>query len=569
MKKPLLVAVIAAAAAGGYFYTKGPTSTNSDPLLSLIPSDSAVVAIQTEAIDYFDYIHSMGYYHEGLYGFLDDTDLTVDQEFIVAYLDGYLKSTADKKAFKSYLGTSDKTKPVFYTLGMIPVYKIELEDPAAFWNTIDQKEQEVGATHQAGKVEHIDYRRYQLTDKRDGDLGLIIAVDGQIATFTIDIPVLGEQNPLKMALGIEKPQHSLADSTILSDLQKKYGPQHTVYAYFDHQAVIKGLTQPDSNLFAQQLDVLVPNNRNPFIQEIRQPACQSDFAAIGKNWPRTVSFSQYKTNNGQITFNGQLIVESNNQVILDALKSLRGFLPTMGNAQDSIFDIGYGLNVAKLAPAVSTIWNELQQPTYSCELIADIQRNMGTENPAAMLSMGASMLNGVKGMHFTLNDMTLNQETPLERQFDKLDFLVSLSAEEPIMLLQTAQMFIPQLSQLNIQPNGTPVDVSHLVEDQTGIQTPMFARLNDKHLVLYSGDKSAANAESLLKQPLDATGLFQFGLNTSRLLELMVLAAEISGEEVPEEFTNGLINNNSITQASYDVTDQGIVLSYEQQVNTK
>lgn len=565
MKKLILAAAIAAtAAAGGYFYHLDPkTDSDIDPLLTLIPAESAFVSFATANYDHYQYLHAFGNAQESLYDYLDDRDLTAEQAFIIQYLDGYLQSAVDKQTLKTYLGTPDNIKPVMYTLGLVPVYKLQLENSDAFWRTISQVEQETGATYQTGQFGEVTYRRYRLTEEEDEDIGLIIAVGNQVATFTLDLPMLGEENPLKLALGIEKPQLSFAQSDRFSELKTKYGQQYSNYAYLDHQAIIQGLTQPASNRIARQLEVLQQQTSEPFLDEIRHPNCQTELAAIARNWPRTVGLAEYSMHNGQAAIKGKLVIESHNQMLINALKAIRGFLPEVTDPTERIFSIGLGLDVSKLATSVGSIWNDLRQPSYSCGLLADFQQSLGDENPATMLSLGASMLGSVKGMHFALNDLTLDTEHPFGPQWDKLDFLFTLSANQPENLLLSAQMFVPELAQLTLEANGEPIDLSTLVSAETGMQTPLFARLNDKHLALYSGAQSATSAEAILKQPLTAKGLFQFDVNMPRFMEAMRLAAEFSGEELPEELMHGS-TSNVITQFVIDINDSGITVDYHQ-----
>ncbi|PXA73947.1 hypothetical protein [Vibrio sp. 11986-1-5] len=565
MKKLILAAAITAtAAAGGYFYhLDSKANTDLDPLLTLIPAESAFVSFTTEEYDHYQYLHAFGYAQESLYDYFDDREFTAEQAFIIDYLDGYLQSAVDKQTLKNYLGTPDSIQPIMYTLGLIPVYKIQLENSDTFWRTISQVEQETGATYQTGQLGEVNYRRYRLTEEGDEDIGLIIAVDNKIATFTLDIPMLGEENPLKLALGIEKPQLSFAQSDRFSKLKTKYGKQYSNYADLDHQAIIQGLTQPGSNRIARQLEALQQQTSEPFLDELRHPNCQTELAAIGRNWPRTVGLAEYSMHNGQAAIKGKLVIESHNQVIINALKAIRGFLPEVTDPQERIFSIGLGLDISKLATSVGSIWNDLRQPSYSCEFLADFQQSLGDENPAAMLSLGASMLGSVKGMHFALNDLSLDTEHPFGPQLDKLDFLFTLSANQPENLLLSAQMFVPELAHLALEANGEPMDLSTLVSAETGIQTPLFARLNDKHLALYSGAQSATSAEAILKQPLTSKGLFQFDVNMPRFMEAMRLAAEFSDEELPEELMHGA-TSNTVTQFIIDINDNGIVLDYHQ-----
>ncbi len=37
------------------------------------------------------------------------------------------------ESLKAFLGTGDMVNPIMYTLGLVPVYKVQLENPAALW----------------------------------------------------------------------------------------------------------------------------------------------------------------------------------------------------------------------------------------------------------------------------------------------------------------------------------------------------------------------------------------------------------------------------------------------------
>ncbi|MCV5655819.1 hypothetical protein OFN54_31245, partial [Escherichia coli] len=85
-------------------------------------------------------------------------------------------------------------------------------------------------------------------DPQDG-IGLVVAVVDNVLTLTVDVPQLGVQNPIKMALGLEAPSQNIADSGRLEALQAKYGENNNSFGYFDHREVIKGLTTKDGNMF--------------------------------------------------------------------------------------------------------------------------------------------------------------------------------------------------------------------------------------------------------------------------------------------------------------------------------
>ncbi|MCG6272433.1 hypothetical protein K6U70_09765, partial [Vibrio vulnificus] len=147
MNKIILASAVAAAAASGaYFYKVGLNTQAGDDFLAYVPADTPLISLQTNAINHYEYLTSMGYQNESFADAFDLKELTPEQAFLLAYFDGYLNSASNEQSLKNYLGTGDNVKPLLYTLGMVPVYKFEIENPTAFWATIDKKEKETGAT---------------------------------------------------------------------------------------------------------------------------------------------------------------------------------------------------------------------------------------------------------------------------------------------------------------------------------------------------------------------------------------------------------------------------------------
>ena len=60
-------------------------------------------------------------------------------------------------------GFPDEIKPYFYTLGALPVFKIDVNQADAFWAALDKAEKDSGVTHEMRKVGDVDYRAYALS----------------------------------------------------------------------------------------------------------------------------------------------------------------------------------------------------------------------------------------------------------------------------------------------------------------------------------------------------------------------------------------------------------------------
>ncbi|MDF2153067.1 hypothetical protein [Vibrio sp. CAU 1672] len=567
MKKLLLAtAVVVAAGTAGYLYQKSVIQDTSDSLLAQVPADSLMVAYQTEAFNHYEFLNAFGVTSQGSIAELFALQqLTPQQAFVLNLLDGYLESAASPESLKAYFGTGDSINPLFYTLGLVPVYKLPIESPAALWKTLDHQELMNGVTHEKARLGTVEYRRYELTDAADpqNGIGLVVAVVDNVLTITVDVPKLGEQNPLAMAFGLEAPAVSLADTDRLKALQDKYGENNNSFGYVDHREIIKGLTTRDGNLLAQQLSRIEPD---PELEQLRSPACHREFTQIGQHWPQSVAFMEYQMGQGQPSVKGSFVIESSNRVILDALKSLRGVLAD-SNSDESFLSLALGVDITKLAPAIGTIWMDLAAPQYQCPMLAQMQGDMREFNPTASVQLGAGMLNGLKGLGMELFDIYVDSNTAYGESFEQLDALLTVSASDPNTLLQSAQLLVPELAQLPIKPDNQPVNVSGLFNQYSGMSMDVFVRMNDAHLTIYSGEKAGKASEQVMAHPLTPNGLLSFKMDSERILEVMQSTSEVTGEPVPEDVALSL-QQGFVGGMTLDVTEDGIAFGIDYQAAT-
>ncbi|MBJ6962375.1 hypothetical protein JG622_19105, partial [Vibrio cholerae] len=80
------------------------------------------------------------------------------------------------------------------------------------------------------------------------------------------------------------------------------------------------------------------------------------------------------------------------------------------NSDKSFFSLALGIDINTLAPSIGQIWTEITQPQYQCALLSQMQKDMGGQNPAAAVSMGSGMLNGLKGLSMQLFDLNINPD---------------------------------------------------------------------------------------------------------------------------------------------------------------
>ncbi len=563
MNKVVIAAGIVALGAGGFFYTQHQAS-QSVSILNQIPSDTAFVSAQLKPIPVEKFLSSTGTIPK-IDSILELTQTDLNnmskrEAFFVSLGTAFFNAYESADAYKEILGAPDLITSYMYLVGLAPVFKFDVSNEKAFWATFDKAESESNFTHTAKKIGDLSYRSYSLAeDNNQTKLELVVSVAQGMATVTVDSADFGSASPLKIALGIEAPTQSIAQADTLNQLlltHPKLGTDSV--GYLNHQQVVTGLTTTEGNLFAKHITKINelsqaenPSNKNPF-EKLQSDKCKTEMAGIAANWPRTVFGSSFKDDG---TMDATVLVESNNTVVLNALKTLRGFVPTLTGSKESALSIGLGLDVNQLAPSLNTIWQESLAVQYNCEPLFEIQTAIREVNPA-MVGMATGFVNGLKGVSFNLFDYGFGK-TEYGEDLNMLDASISISAENPISLFQAAQMIEPTLAQIQIPSDGTPVAVPPQLAEQFADIGSVFVASKGNHLTIYTGESATKASTELFSQALESNGLYNGSINYKKLFGPFVEMMKRNGETVPTEL-EPLIQNEMTADMQLDVLDKGI-----------
>ena len=535
-------ALITAVAAGGYLFSQKPVA-DEYTILNYIPENTAVFSGQLTPFPVKNYINSItdtysppdeimrSIYESENY---DPTNNKVN--FFLALTQRYLDNMQDADAFMATFGIAEEVQAYFYTLGIIPVFKLEVIDPDAIWTLLDKAEAESGFTHEQGNIKQRDYRVYKLSDKADQtQIDLIISQHDNLLTVTFNSG-LNEPSLLENALGLIPIEKSLADSNTLKQLIKKHDFTEHSIGYLNHQAIVQAITSPNESLLGQHIARLMTLQTQDSLQIYQQPECKAELSSIANNWPRTVfGFNQFDINKDNTILDMSMVIESNNQTILTALTQMSGFIPEYVNdLNNTVLALGIGLDVGSLAPAISRVWNELQQPQYSCPPLQQAQSAIRQNNPA-MLGVMTAMASGIKGVSGAVMDYSLD-ENKSEVVLKSLDAIISLSANDPRALFNIIATFRPELANVKLPANGNAVELSSLlpITPLPGINPKLI--MHKEHMIIFNGDKAEKVAMELGSKPITATGIYNLSIDYSKAFTPLVTAAELSGQEVPQEF---------------------------------
>jgi hypothetical protein len=570
MKKILTIAAIAAAGVGAYIFNQQQSSSPSYNVLDYVPADTALFSAQLEPFPLQDYLSSVPV-NANEQQLLDELykENNPKLNFFLNIFKTYQQGLKNPEQLLKTFGLPAKLRAYFYTLGLLPVFKAEVANPQAVWELLDKNEQQTGFTHRKGTIQSLNYRAYPLTEKDDpGQLELIIAIDKGLLTVALN-SAFNDQSLLASALGLTKVKHPLSASGKIEEIINRHQFKAAGIGFINHIEIIKGLTTINANQLARQISKLekLYQQESPFAA-IRNAQCESEFAGIAANWPRTVfGYTGLDVNTNESTQEVAAIIESKNQTILGALQAIRGYIPKYTeNIQENVLAMGLGLNIEQLSISLTDIWRDLQAPSYSCPPLAQLQNEIDQYGSSiGMLGMGMSMANDIKGVSIGIFDYTLGQINN-EPVVENLDAIFTLSAENPQQIFDSLKMFSTELQQVQLTENSMPIDLQTI--------TPLPAQLNlspklaikGKHLLIYNGEKGEQAAEALSLEPLSANGLYHLSLDLQKIFTPVVKAVELSGETMPEELLF-LSDYDSRMKMSFDINQQGLI--FNSYVNNK
>lgn len=568
MKKILIVTAIAAVGAGAYLVNQQlQTSPAAYNVLDYVPADTPLLSAQLKPFPIKDYLNSSAQLRTAEeQSALQNIAVQGDPQskFFLSIAKNYQRSLQDTELFLKTFGLADNIRAYFYMLGALPVLKIEVENAQAIWDLLDKAEQESGYSHRLGKIQETEYRAYRLKDSTEAHTtDLIISQDNGLLTVTLDSS-LNKEALLASALGLLKAENSIADSGILEEIESQYNFTDQNIAFINHQEIIKGLTTINANQLARHLSILFPqqDQENP-LAAFRTAECKAELTTVANNWPRTVfGYTDLSVTGHQSTMDLSTVIESKNQIILNALQSLRGYIPQYTqNIQNNVFALGFGVDMDQLSSTAATILADLKTPNYQCAPLQEMQYSLQQQgqNYSMMLGMAGGVANGLKGFSVAVLDYSISQNGD-KKGLESLDALLSYSADNPLTLLNSLQMFSPDLQRLQPPADGTAVDLSEFPFIPNGLNISPKMAVKGNHLVIYNGEKSARQADLLSSEALTKNGLFTFSFDFKRMFDPIIAAAEQSGESVPSE-AMFLQNYNMRMKFDLDINEQGIVFN--------
>lgn len=576
MNTKLLAGCAVAVAAGAIIYTQTDSSTASLELAQLdyVPADTALFYGQLKPFPYSKYFNLIPDQMKGADDFtplIENLAASNDNnaQFLASLLDQYQTSLASYETLKAAWGFADDYKALAYTIGLMPVLRYQLEDETALFNTINSSADKAGINFTTQTIEGVDYNTYPLVLENDITLNLIVSVKDNWATITFDTK-LNTIKDLRLALAIDKPTKSLTQTAKLENYIANYSFDGHSIAYIDHVEIANAITARTPSRLGEMLDELLKELGDPNALEVaRTPQCQNDITNLVSYWPASVTGSTYiQVTNSDAHFTADAIFQSTATDIIKTLKSVRGFVPEHTTKLDGqMLSFAYGADISKIPPLLNILSSTFKKAEFECAPLVALQQQTQDSNLAA-LSMMTAMANGIQGVSVSIQDLALEADANQLPQLKALDALITLSATDPDNLLFTAKGFLPALAELEIPENGDAIIVNAAIPYPLPAGLDIRLAKKGKHIVLFTGEKSAAIANTLSEQELEKNGFLTSAVDLSSLMTPVIEVFKMTGQVIPEELEQ-LKNQTMSVYFATDIKDEGIVINSEIKITKK
>ncbi|GEM_PF-1512213 len=582
MKKLLIVIVIAIAIAAGIYFFKGGkvgglslsggSLPSENAVLEYVPADTVFFAGSVEPLDFaktlemsskmgFDYSAMMGAGFDDLKSELGNAPDAA--KVLVSIYGDYLKAVKNKSVKE--LGLRSELNMAVYTVGVLPVIRLELDGTDAFSKAIAKIEADQGVTATVNTVNGVEYREYSLDDgTEEVPMSLVIATHDNQAIVTVNTE-LDDAKDLQRTLS-EKPTTNILDGGVLNELASDNG--YLGYSIFllDNLAIVDGITKPSANAFGKSLqEVLDAYGAGNDMKDIQTPACNTELTGLTQNWPMlSAGYTEFDDSNASY----KMVLKGNNADLLETLGKLRGHISDNVSNDDFAMSFGIGLDMDQMVPVITTVWESLTKEDFSCPPLAEMQAGLRQSNPM-MLGMMSGMVAGIKGVGFSVVDVNEDALSNVERNpmafMQDGQFMVTVTAEKPQNLLQSLGMYAPELAQMKLEDGGEP----QVLPAGVGAETKIALRGHDLVLMMGQTDELIGKVES--NGSLEKNGLMTFSMDFKKYMglleEMMDSAAENAHgsekemlEEQKEVFSE-LKKADGIVKGKFDITDEGIVTS--------
>ncbi len=353
-----------------------------------------------------------------------------------------------------------------YGVGMSPVVRSQLADPAAFNALIGRLEKAWGKPMDTASIDGTSYRQMVFGNKIP--LRFVVAIEHKQAVMAL-LPADADTALLRSALGLDKPKNSVLSSGKLARIADANGYKPYSLGYIDWSqwpALVAGEKDP----MVKTLLSLAPEAAN------KLPAsCQPDLARIAARMPM-ISFGTTGISDSRLGYRVNIDLAAD---ITKAFGDIDIKLPGLGSNDGAPLDIALALPVKEFRTFWMAQAEAVAAKPFTCPALAPLNPSFAKLH-TNLIKTAMPPVNDLRGIRVALDSLELpNQGASVSRPM--ISGRVLIASDNPQGLLAMAQLAAAPLRDLKIADNGKPVALPAQLTAMAGGQ-PAWVAMN-KHLL--------------------------------------------------------------------------------------
>lgn len=414
---------------------------------------------------------SLGIYQRALdkAGNADSTEIKAAR----AVLDEVAQTLGQSGDLKA-LGFNGQAHAAFYGVGLLPVFRIELADPAALRAAIGRIETKAGAKLPTAKLGEVEYWTITL-DKAVAHF----AISGRHFVLTL-APAQASEELRKQLLGVVPPKEALAPAK-LEQLNKQHGYLPYGSGYVDVVRLTEFLSDDADPQRRELAAALGEPEPKPL-----DATCRSELLALAAKFPR-LSMGYTELAPKRMAFKGRLELEAG--LAQDFAAAWTG-APGTATAAEGLFDVSLSLPLLKQKSFWLKQANAVAAQPWACAELhamngsfAQIKQSLGNTIPPP-----ASDLTGAR---VVVSRLGVSADKPIPDFSGKL----MLGLTNPAGALAMAQLTVAPLKDFKLAADGKPVA---LPADLAAVVETPHAAMTDKALGVSAGKGEEATLSAFL-----------------------------------------------------------------------
>ncbi|HLS05930.1 MAG TPA: hypothetical protein VK036_06500 [Wenzhouxiangella sp.] len=445
-----------------------------------------------------------------------------DQPLIAALLREY--ADIDGPESLSERGMSINGHSAVHGVLLYPFSHWELDDADAFRAMIDRVTEDARA-----EVEWRDLDGVPVlwTDLPDSTLGIALSYDDNFATMAI-IP--DEPGLLRRVANLDQPDDSFAPKT-LAQFSKERG-------YLDYGTGFVEADKVLALLFDSDDETLAELRATTLLGEIAgDAACRDELGALTGIFPRG-SFGYTALDSSAMDF---AFVQEAESDFARRLSAISDTPVQLGNRSSRLASLGLAFNLIGTRDFVRDIVEGWVESPPRCVLFDDIG-DKASDWLTALNQPIPPMVSNLYGFQVSLDSLNLENIASPDATGTLAAFM-----RNPEMMLGMAQMFSPELAELQLTPGGDPQPVPEGLIPNLPPNTPVWAGMGKMALGLALGADQKARLNEALDTGEGDHALFTYSMNMNGYAALLEQFADNAGDE-SDDGNNGNIEAQVASQ---------------------